>query len=29
MNAAFIEGLGRASVQVGELTGQRQRQTAL
>jgi hypothetical protein len=29
MNAAFIEGLGRASVQVGELAGQRQRQTAL
>lgn len=29
MNAAFIEGLGRASVQLGELAGQRQRQTAL
>lgn len=29
MSAAFVEGIGRASVQVGELVGQRQRQTAL
>jgi hypothetical protein len=29
MNAAFMEGLGRAAVQVGELAGQRQRKTAL
>ncbi len=29
MNAAFTEGLGRASVQVGELAGQAQQKTAL
>jgi hypothetical protein len=29
MTAAFLESLGRASVQVGELVGQRQRQTAM
>jgi hypothetical protein len=29
MTGAFIEGLGRAAVQVGELAGQRQRQTAM
>jgi hypothetical protein len=29
MTAAFIEGLGRASVQLGELAAQRQRQTAM
>jgi hypothetical protein len=29
MTAAFLEGLGRASVQVGELVGQRQRETAM
>jgi hypothetical protein len=29
MNAAFMEGLARASVQLGELAGTRQRQTAL
>lgn len=29
MTAAFLEGLGRASVKVGELAAQRQRQTAM
>jgi hypothetical protein len=29
MNAAFMEGLARASVQLGELAGTRQHQTAL
>jgi hypothetical protein len=29
MNAAFMEGLSRASMQMGELAGARQRQTAL
>jgi hypothetical protein len=29
INAALLEGLARASVQVGEIAGQRQRQTAL
>jgi hypothetical protein len=29
MNAVFLEGLARASGQIGELAGQRQRQTAL
>lgn len=29
MTAAFVEGLGRASVLVGELAGQRQRRTAM
>jgi hypothetical protein len=29
MNAVFLDGLGRASAQIGELAGQRQRQTTL
>jgi hypothetical protein len=29
MNAAFMEGLARASLQMGEFAGARQRQTAL
>lgn len=29
MTAAFVEGLGRASLQVGEILGQQQRQTAM
>ncbi|HEU4922927.1 MAG TPA: hypothetical protein VFT23_07620 [Burkholderiales bacterium] len=29
MNAAFMEGLSRASMQMGELAAARQRQTAL